>query len=152
SVKHGGLLPYEIIQTGPGRLYLLFGSINETLWERFQKYRSKRMPGIPRQELLPLLRQAATTLDDLFQRFELLHLAINPRSLMLPASIGLLIADFGLAHLLWAPTGQSLTQLNSRYSAPELADGLIHRACDIYSLGLVYHELVVGVHPIRGQS
>jgi serine/threonine protein kinase len=152
SVKHPGLLPYEVIQTGPGRLCLLSSVVEETMWERFGRYRGQRMPGIPRQEVLPLLRQAATTLDDLFARYEVLHLSINPRNLMLPPEIGLLIADFGLAHLLWAPTGQSLAQLNSRYGAPELAEGVIHRSCDIFSLALVYQEMVVGVHPLRGQS
>lgn len=152
SVKHQGLLPYEIIQTGPGRICLLSSSVEETLWERFQQYRSKRMQGIPRADLLPLLRQAASTLDDLYQRFELLHLCINPRNLLTPPDLGLLISDFGLAHLLWAPSGQSLPQLNSRYGAPELADNIIHRSCDIFSLALVYQELVIGVHPLRAQT
>jgi len=152
SVKHQGLLPYEIIQTGPGRICLLSSSVEETLWERFQQHRSKRMQGIPRSDLLPLLRQAASTLDDLYQRFELLHLSINPRNLLTPPDLGLLISDFGLAHLLWAPTGQPLAQLNSRYGAPELAEGVIHRSCDIFSLALVYQELVIGVHPLRAQT
>lgn len=152
SVKHSGLLPYEILQTGPGRICLLSSSVEETLWERFQQHRSKRLQGIPRGDLLPLLRQAATTLDDLYQRFELLHLCINPRNLLTPPDLGLLVADFGLAHLLWAPTGQSLAQLNSRYGAPELAEGHIHRSCDIFSLALVYQELVIGVHPLRAQT
>lgn len=152
SVKHQGLLPYEILQTGPGRICLLSSSVEETLWERFQQHRSKRMQGIPRSDILPLMRQAANTLDDLYQRFELLHLCINPRNLLTPPELGLLISDFGLAHLLWAPSGQSLPQLNSRYGAPELADNVIHRSCDIFSLALVYQELVIGVHPLRAQT
>lgn len=152
SVKHQGLLPYEIIQSGPGRLCLLSSTVEETLWEKFQQHRAKRMQGIPRSDILPLMRQAATTLDDLYQRFELLHLCINPRNLLTPPEIGLLISDFGLAHLLWAPSGQSLSQLNSRYGAPELAENIIHRSCDIFSLALVYQELVIGVHPLRAQT
>ncbi len=152
SVRHQGLLPYEIIPSGPGRLCLLSSTVEETLWEKFQQHRAKRMQGIPRSEILPLMRQAATTLDDLYQKFELLHLCINPRNLLTPPELGLLIADFGLAHLLWAPTGQSLSQLNSRYGAPELAENIIHRSCDIFSLALVYQEMVIGVHPLRAQT
>lgn len=152
SVKHQGLLPYEIIQSGPGRLCLLSSIVEETLWERFQQHRAKRMQGIPRSDILPLMRQAATTLDDLYQRFELLHLCINPRNLLTPPELGMLISDFGLSHLLWAPSGQSLSQLNSRYGAPELAENIIHRSCDIFSLALVYQELVIGVHPLRAQT
>jgi serine/threonine protein kinase len=152
SLKHPGLLPCEIIQSGPGRICLLSSSVEETLWEKFQEFRSKRMQGIPRADLLPLLRQAATTLDDLYQRFELLHICINPRNLLAPPELELLIADFGLVHLLWAPGGQPLAQLNSRYGAPELADGIIHRSCDIFSLALVYQELAIGVHPLRAQT
>lgn len=152
SVKHQSLLPYEILPIGPGRICLLSSSVEETLWERFQQHRSKRMQGIPRGDILPLLRIAASALDDLYQRFELLHLCLNPRNLLTPPELGMLIADFGLAHLLWAPSGQSLAQLNSRYGAPELADNVIHRSCDIFSLALVYQELVIGVHPLRAQT
>src|SRR5207244_4757939 len=60
------------------------------------------------------------------------------------------LADFGLMALVWMPAGQEAGQINSRYSAPELfgkgsgAEPL--QNCDQYSLGLIYHELVTGMH------
>jgi hypothetical protein len=59
------------------------------------------------------------------------------------------IADFGLAQLLWLPSGQPVAERNARYSAPELMAKKISRSCDQYSLALLYHELVTGVLPSR---
>jgi serine/threonine protein kinase len=152
SIKHPGLISYEIVRTGPGRLCMLSAPLDMTLWDHFQLYKSKRIQGIPRQELLPILRQAAQTLDDLFQRFELLHLAINPRSIVCPPEHSALLAEFGLAHVLWVPSGNQVSQLNARYAAPELDEGVVHRGSDIFSLALVYQEMSVGVHPLRTQA
>jgi len=152
SLKHPGLLPYEIVRTGAGRVCMLSAPIEETLWDLFQQYRTRRIQGIPRQELLPHLRHVAHTLDDLFQRYELLHLAINPRTVLCSAEYGTLLADFGIASVLWMPSGNPVANLNARYAPPELAEGAVHRTSDVFSLALVFQELAVGVHPLRAQA
>jgi serine/threonine protein kinase len=152
SIKHPGLLPYEIVRTGAGRMCMLSSAVDVTLWDLYQQYRTRRLQGIPRQELLPHLRHVAQTLDDLHQRFELVHLAITPRSILCSPDYGTLLTDFGLANLLWLPSGNPLAQLNSRYGAPELAEGVIHRGSDIFSLALIYQEMAVGVHAVRAQA
>jgi hypothetical protein len=40
--------------------------------------------------------------------------------------------------------------LNPRYGAPELAEGQPSPASDQYSLALLFQELLLGVHPLRG--
>ena len=51
-----------------------------------------------------------------------------------------------LPQLFWLPGEQSVAQLNARYAAPELAHKQAGAGCDQYSLALIYHDLVVGVH------
>jgi serine/threonine protein kinase len=149
SLKHAGLVRYDMVHTGPGQLALVSDIVEESLWDRFQAHRAQRMPGIARTELLGLLHEAAETLDDLFERFEFLHLSLTPRSLMLPENDALLVAEFGLVQLLWMPNGQGLAQFNARYGAPELADNMIARSSDVYSLALIYQEMLTGIHPMK---
>src|SRR5262249_8008643 len=56
-----------------------------------------------------------------------------------------------LAQLLWVPAGVQIGQGQMRYSAPELAQHLITRSCDQYSLAVIYQELLTGHHPFRGR-
>jgi serine/threonine protein kinase len=62
-----------------------------------------------------------------------------------------LLGDFGLAQLLWVPAGLRIGQAQMRYSAPELAQHLITRSCDQYSLAVIYQEMLTGHHPFRGR-
>ncbi len=149
SIRHQGIMPHEVSYKGPGRLALIYEVVEETLWDRFQSYRSQRLQGIPRHELINYIKEAAETLDDLRERLELLHLALNPRTMMLPENDALRLADFGLAHLLWFQAGQPVAPLNQRYAAPELAENQIARSTDQYSLAVIYQELLTGVHPFK---
>ncbi len=58
-------------------------------------------PGIPRDELLGYLREAAEVLDLLNQKFDLQHLDIKPHNLFL-VSNHVKVADFGLVNSLAA--------------------------------------------------
>jgi hypothetical protein len=82
------------------------------------------------------------------------HTRLNPRTLVLRGE-ELLLADFGLAQLVFAAGGGSdRAPLNARYSAPELSARQIGPQCDQYSLALIYHELLTGIYPtpVRGES
>jgi hypothetical protein len=57
-----------------------------------------------------------------------------------------------LAALLWQPAGEPPAALNPRYAAPELFANQISRACDQYSLALIYAEMLSGFHPHRQRS
>ncbi|MEO1618954.1 MAG: serine/threonine-protein kinase, partial [Planctomycetota bacterium] len=85
-----------------------------------------------------------------------IHRDIKPENILLTASGTVKIVDFGLSRLL-GNTGpsQGLTATNQamgtpRYMAPEQFEGahqVDHRA-DIYSLGVVFYELLTGELPI----
>ena len=125
----------------------------ETVRDRWLKCQAQKLPGIPRLELLGHLLTAARTLDELQQQYGLQHLGLNPRNMMLVKG-ELQIADFGLMALVWLPSGQLPAQINPRYSAPELFQRHLSKACDQYSLALIFYELLTGdqVHGNRTPS
>ncbi|HMF18772.1 MAG TPA: protein kinase, partial [Gemmataceae bacterium] len=146
-LRHPGLIATEVI-TGPGRIMLLLDPFKETLYDRAKQCRGRKFPGIMRGELLEYLRSVAEVLDYLYHQHSIVHLTLNPHNLVLLADGRVQIADFGLAQLLWLPTGQAVAQGNVRYAAPEVFVGQVNRTCDQYSLALIYHEMLTGVYPL----
>lgn len=151
ELHHPGLVPNEVVHVDRGRIVLLSDNVKETVRDRFQQCVVRKVPGIPRTELIDYLRAAAEVLDYLYQQYGLQHLALNPRTLILDHG-WLQINDFGLSHLLWFPAGQDVAQRNARYSAPELFTKSVNRTCDQFSLALVYAEMVSGQHPFKNQG
>jgi serine/threonine protein kinase len=149
SIKHPGLLKCEVTADGSGRVALISEVMENSVWEQFQSYRSQRLQGVPRSELLGYLREAAETLDDLSARLNLYHLALTPRAILLPDNDAAVLADFGLVQLLWLPAGHALVGLNPRYGAAELADNAPCQQSDVYSLALIFAEMLTGVHPFK---
>lgn len=132
-------------------MVLLSEPAESTLWDRLQECHRRGLPGIPRAELLGHLRTAARALDELYQRYGVAHLGLNPRNLLLTDG-RLQVADFGLALLLWLPAGRPVAALNARYSPPELFDNRVSRSADSYNLALIYQEMLTGCHAFRNPS
>lgn len=85
-----------------------------------------------------------------------IHRDIKPENILIAADGSIKIADFGLSRILGKESeNQSLTATHQvlgtpRYMAPEQlegAHGVDHRA-DIYSLGVVFYEMLTGELPI----
>jgi hypothetical protein len=148
SIRHERLAPLEIVRCGTDRVALVTDPGDGSLADRLKQSQRHGLPGIPRMELLEYLQQAAEALDELQRTYRIQHLALNPRQLVLHEG-RLRILDFGLAELLWQPAGFEPAGVNTRYAAPELFAHQSSRACDQYSLALIYQELLTGVHPFR---
>src|SRR2546423_10745406 len=76
----------------------------------------------------------------------ILHKDIKPENILIKNG-HLILTDFGTAFD-WSKTGQSMTRSNAgdvrtpRYQSPEVADGEFHRSSDMWSLGVVFLEMV----------
>jgi hypothetical protein len=113
-------------------------------------YQARGQAGVPRRELLRLLRIVAQTLDHFATRLGVRHLGLNPRVLILNND-SIRIAQFGLAQLVWLPAQQNIAQLNARYAAPELSHRQPSETCDQYSLALIFYEILTGSFPAPGK-
>jgi hypothetical protein len=151
DAAHPNVIAWSIASRSPQRLILLANAKGKTLQDHYLSRRSANQMGLSRGELLGCLRQVAAAVDRWSQARHLNHLGLSPRSIFWNEEKAQVV-DGGLAQLLGVPAGHDLFHLNARYAAPELADNQCSSASDVYSLGILYYELVTGQMPHRGQG
>jgi serine/threonine protein kinase len=129
-----GSLPYIVMEHLPN------GSLVERLGAT-----------VPVAEALRMLRQAALALAQLHGR-GLVHRDVKPANFLVRADGSLALGDFGLATE--AGTVQPVAGRlvgTPRYVAPEQLQGASAQpAADVYSLGVLFHELLCGRPPFAG--
>jgi hypothetical protein len=142
-IHHPNVLPIERCWESSGYLIIAMEMAEGTLLERCDEYNRKQQPGIPRDELLQYLCQAAEGIDHL-NAHQVLHYDIKPENLLL-VNGQVKVADFGLARLV----EHSITAWNGgltlAYAAPEFFAGkAVRYASDQYSLAATYCRLRSG--------
>lgn len=112
-------------------------------------------------EALPILSQVASALTYLQGR-GLVHRDLKPANILLegePGAFKVTLADFGLVQSLGNSTKLTRTSANNMigtpaYFAPEQADsaqwGLVEPKTDVYALGVVSYEMLLGQRPFKG--
>ena len=118
---------------------------------------------IARQERLSpgdTLRIVSQSADALAAAHEagIVHRDIKPGNLLVTSDGTTKITDFGIARAMWAAQASHLTQTGmvmgtASYVSPEQATGgTITSASDIYSLGVVAYECLVGEPPFTAET
>ena len=113
---------------------------------------------LPVPERLALFRQVLSAVAHAHRRL-VVHRDLKPANILIDAGGQARLLDFGIAKLVddgeaGAPAGD-LTRMGGRlmtlrYAAPEQVDGgAITTATDVYSLGVILHELLTGLSPYR---
>ena len=151
EVHHPFLLSLERIEVVSGQLIILTELAESCLKTRFDSYREEGYSGIPREELLDYLRDAADALDFLYEEHTLQHLDVKPENLLLIAN-RVKVADFGLLKDLSDSKASLMGGMTPLYSPPEIFDGRPNRYSDQYSLAILYQELLTGVPPFNGRT
>lgn len=151
QVRHPFLLSLERIELIEGRLVIVTELAESSLKDRFLRSRAAGLPGIPRDELLAHLKDAAEALDYIREFYSLQHLDIKPENLLL---IGgrVKLADFGLVSDLQQGAGATISGLTPMYASPELFSGHASSTSDQYSLAIVFMEMLTGATPFSGRT
>jgi serine/threonine protein kinase len=153
AIRHPFLLSMDRVECIDGELMIVTELADRNLHDVLLEYRKAGLPGIPRDELLRYLHEAAEVLDLMNQRHGLQHLDVKPRNLFL-VSNHVKVADFGLVNSLGAGQegGPKLGAITPLYAAPEVFQGKISPRSDQYSLAVAYQELLTGTLPFQAKN
>lgn len=151
EVRHPFILSLERIEIIEEQLFIVTELADSSLMDRFEECRKGNKPGIPREELLGYLRDAADALDFMNEQFDLQHLDIKPQNLLLVGK-HIKLADFGLVKDLSGAQGSVTGGVTPIYACPEVFDGVVTRFSDQYSLAIVYQEMLTGLRPFPGKT
>src|SRR2546425_3613034 len=152
EVRHPFICSLDRIEVVEGELVIVMELAERTLHDRFVENQAAGLIGIPRDDLLRYLRDAAEALDYMNEKHNLQHLDVKPRNLFI---IGdrVKVADFGLIkHLERQSSSGLLGGVTPLYAPPETFNGKISQRSDQYSLAIVYHELLTGQRPFTGKN
>jgi eukaryotic-like serine/threonine-protein kinase len=125
----------------------------ETVRDRLRRERQ-----LPLEDAVRIAREAAQALQYAHEH-GVVHRDIKPENLLLTRDGNTLVADFGIARALDARAESKLTETGivvgtPAYMSPEQAvgDRELDARTDVYSLGAVLYEMLVGEPPFTGAT
>lgn len=151
DVRHPFLLSLERFEIVEGQLVIVTELADMSLGDRYAASRQAGQRGIPRDELLVYMRDAADALDYMSEQFGLQHLDIKPQNLLLVGG-RIKVADFGLVKNLQGTSATATGGVTPIYASPEAFDGRVSKYSDQYSLAIVYQEMLTGIRPFPGTT
>lgn len=151
-VRHPFVLSIERYEIVSNRLIIVTELADMSLSDCFQKHVAAGQSGIPRDNLIAYLWDAAEALDYLVEQHSLQHLDIKPENLLVVGD-HIKVADFGLVKELASKTLNSMMGgMTPLYSAPEIYDNNPSSRSDQYSLAIVYQHMLTGTLPFSGRT
>jgi serine/threonine protein kinase len=154
AVRHPFILSIDRVEVVDSVLVTVMELADRSLDDLLTDYNARGRSGIPRDELLGYLIEAAEALDVMGLKHGLQHLDVKPQNLFLVGG-HVKVADFGLVHRM-DPTQDGLSRpgggFTPLYASPEVWRGKVSPQSDQYSLAVVYQHLLTGTLPFRGQN
>jgi serine/threonine protein kinase len=130
-----------------GNWYLVMSFIEG---ETLDSYMQKRAPNLSVEKVLPIAIQLATVLSFLHTRKPMIIFRdLKPTNVMRTPEGQLYLIDFGIArHFKWGQTKDTLILGSPGYAAPEqYGRAQTTPQTDVYSLGVLLHQLLTGLDP-----
>jgi serine/threonine-protein kinase len=151
SLQHPHILPLFDSGNAAGQLFYVMPFVEgETLRARLEREKQ-----LPIEDALRIAREVADALQYAHDR-AVIHRDIKPENILLQGGHAL-VADFGIALAVQQAGGTRMTQTGlslgtPHYMSPEQAMGerTIDARSDVYALGAVTYEMLVGEPPFTG--
>lgn len=147
---------YSIGQQGETHYFAMKFLEGRTVAEELIQMRNRGGPFFDQRTVIDVLRQVAQGLAHAHQR-GLIHRDIKPSNIMLAPDGHVTIMDFGIVKR--QVENSALTKAGvvfgtPEYMAPEQAQGNMppDQSTDLYSLGIVAYEMLVGAPPFHGST
>ena len=151
ELRHPFLLNVERVELIDGRLIVVTELADCSLDRRFNDIVNAGGRGIPRDDLIGYLRDAADALDFMSEHHGLQHLDIKPENLLLQGTHAK-VGDFGLTKSVAVSRASLVSGFTPMYAPPELFEGHASNNSDQYSLAIVYQVMLTGVPPFNGRT
>jgi serine/threonine protein kinase len=152
EVRHPFVLSLDRIEVVEGELVIVMELADKSLHDIYVECQTAGLIGVPRDDLLRYMRDAAEALDHMNEKHNLQHLDVKPRNLFVVCD-RVKVADFGLVkHLERQSASGLLGGVTPLYAAPETFTGKISPQSDQYSLAVVYQEMLTGQRPFTGKN
>lgn len=151
TIRHPYILSLERFDIIDGQLLIVMELADRNMWDRFNECVVQGKVGIPREELLRYMDEAAEALDLMNGHYTIQHLDIKPQNLFLVHQ-HIKVADFGLAKDLEGAKAAITGGVTPTYAPPETFEGWVSRHSDQYSLAIVYQEMLTGRRPFNGTN
>lgn len=137
--------------TSPAELVIAMGLAEKSLFDRLRECRDEGRRGVPPDELLTYMEDAARAIDLLNNKHGIEHCDIKPQNILLLSGAAQ-VCDFGLAKMVGEVRETSMGAGTIAYGAPEILFGKGPTATtDQYSLAISYFELRTGELPFASE-
>jgi serine/threonine protein kinase len=151
QLDHPNIVPIYDLGEADGQPYIVMKYVEG---QTLQAVLFKRPPSLA--EIVRIVGAVAAALDTAHAK-QILHRDVKPSNVMMGADGQIYLTDFGLARLL--QTGESSMSVgwiigSPNYISPEQARGdtNVTAATDVYSLGVMLYQMVVGRLPFAGET
>jgi formylglycine-generating enzyme required for sulfatase activity/serine/threonine protein kinase len=158
EIRHPHLLDIQFAVQIEDWLIIGMPLCDRSLADRLRECLRQRRSGIPVEELINYMIQAAKAIDYLNERrhrspdgslIGIQHRDIKPSNMFLIGDV-IRVADFGLAKILQGTVSRHTGAMTPVYAAPEMFGGQVAQQSDQYSLAISYCELRTGTVPFTG--
>jgi serine/threonine protein kinase len=151
-LRHIHLIAIQAFWVHEGRLHVAMELSDGNLCDRAKQCQEQGLPGIPQEELLRYIREAAEALDYLHSEKKI-HRDIKPANILLLRG-RVKVADFGLVRSMHDTENLIDATLRGTpvFMPPEVWDSKVSIHSDQWSLAVTYLELRLNRHVFKSRS